>query len=208
MKTPAQTQNGVIAVCSRGLIHSRTAEALSHLQRVYRWHTLFTHDLPIPEAQNEITKRALALGCEWILYIEEDNVPPVDLIACATTENLVQCCDYALPGGQRSVALDASGRVLFCGMGCLFVAAEVFKKIKWPWFTDTEFLEERNAKHTRLKPGVGKKNYGGQDISLCFRLQQANIPVFNMRGVEAEHLRIKRMGDSLSNNGCHTIERL
>jgi hypothetical protein len=185
-------------------------EAIEEMRRATAIETrlLLTHDQPIPGAQNEITRRALSLGCESILYIEEDIVVPRDLISHVQSPQLVQCVDYALEGGGRSTALDKAGRVLFCGLGCTLVAAQIFQTLPLPWFSTRSFTIDRDGVRQRLAPSAGETQYGGQDISFCYALQQAGIDIHRIDGIEVEHLRVRHMGQAHSNHGCHTVEAL
>jgi hypothetical protein len=184
-------------------------EAVEDLRRNTSTETrmLITHDLPIPDAQNEITSRALALGCSAILYIEEDVIPPEDFLDHATAD-MVQTVDYALEGGNHSVHLDDNNDVIFCGMGCLLVAADVFRKLPRPWFHTKSHTTIRDGHKELLVPQSELKHYGGQEVALCFALQQAGIPIHLLTELRAKHLRVKRMGTPKQNDGCHEIEFL
>lgn len=210
MKSPKTTAHGYIAVCSRGLVHSRTMQACCALQRRHGWNVQLTHDLPIPEAQNEIIRRILSdTSAEWILFVEEDIVPPLNIIDACDDLQLVQSVDYNLEGGNKSINRIGSNReILFSGMGCLLVAASVFRRLKAPWFAIGEFGIDRDDGVPKLKPTPGNKDFGGQDISFCYSLQQAGIPIHHLRHLQAQHLRVKRMGQRLTNQGCHHIEEL
>ncbi len=208
MNSPRDTKAGFIAVCSRGLVHSRTAERITEIQHVWGWRPLYTHNLPIPDAQNEITRECIELGAEWILFVEEDTVPPPLLLEFMDPAALVQCVDYPLSGGNRSISFDDDQNVFFCGMGCLLVATDVFKKLPLPWFSTNCFTTGKDGHRKILQPTQGFKDYGGQDIAFCYALQQAGIPIHWIRNLEAGHLRVKSFGDAHSNRGCHHIEFL
>lgn len=67
-----------VALPTRGLIHSRTIEAVIQAieHRGIREYTLvLTHDLPIPDSHETVCKQALATGAEFIWLVEEDVVP-------------------------------------------------------------------------------------------------------------------------------------
>jgi len=209
MNSPRETLHGVIAICSRGLVHSRTMQAVTDFLEMWDgWKVRYTHDEPIPEAQNFIVRSILiSPAVEWIWFIEEDNVPSADFLN-RTTDDPVQCLDYNLVGGNRSVHQDESGRVLFCGLGCTLVAADVFRRLPYPWFTTNCFTIERDGHKQLLKPTAEQKQYGGQDISFCYSLQQADLPIHLIPSIEAQHLRVSRMGTPGVNNGCHEVQVL
>lgn len=203
---------GVVCLCSRGLIHSRTAEGLELNLLELRaegetWLVEYTHDLPIPVAQNDITTRALRSDPEFVLYVEEDNVLPVGMInemmQTAEAERAdVVVAEYPLTRGIRSVYKTVKGRVIFGGMGCLLVRADVFPKLPQPWFETREHYWNETTGEFERRPG--RAGYGGQDVDFFYKLFGAGIPV-----VEAarpiRHLRLKNDIIQRSNNGCFEV---
>lgn len=206
---------GAVAICSRGLVHSRTVEAVERMigpRRRQLWYVEFTHDSPIPEAQNEIARKIFnySLLNEYLLFIEEDIVPPVDLLErFEHNPHVVQCVDYALPGGIRSVSRRNDGSVIFSGLGCMLVPRGVFEAMGTPWFAcDYEFTIE-NGRLVKARGGLpANVNYGRQDIYFSWKLQQLGVPIHCLEGIEAQHLRVKERGGEHQNDGCHLIEAL
>lgn len=206
MSLPKDTWHGYIAICSRGLVHSRTMEAVTDfLEANPGWKVRFTHDENIPDAQNFIVRSILIdEKAEWILFVEEDSVPPANLLELFS-DAPVQCVDYTLEGGTRSVNRNDDGSVIFCGLGCTLVAAAVFRSLPYPWFTtQTHTIEKENGRQF-LKPTSELKEYGGQDVSFCYALQQAQIPIHMVPNIEARHLRVNRLGAPRTNAGCHEV---
>lgn len=60
------------------------------------------------------------------------------------------------------------------GAACLLIQAEVFTKIKYPWFLPLPMV--------------------GEDIAFCLRLQQAGIPILIDPGPEIGHLETRPAG--------------
>src|ERR1051326_6708994 len=129
--------DGVVAICSRGLVHSRTEESVEMNLRPRRragevWYVEHTHDLPIPVAQTEITERALRHNPEFVWFVEEDNVIPSGTLfhmRQLAEKHDVVVADYPLKDGNRSIYKSDKGSVLFGGMGCLLARARVFQLI-------------------------------------------------------------------------------
>src|SRR5581483_9615394 len=104
---------GAVCICSRGLIHSRTLESIEQNLRPARargevWLTEYTHDKPIPEAQNAVVEQALIWDPEWILFVEEDNMLPIGMLRqmrdiADTQHTPVVLADYKLPDGSRCI---------------------------------------------------------------------------------------------------------
>jgi hypothetical protein len=205
-------ERGAIALCSRGLVHSRTLESIEDARFMARsgfhnWRTYLTHDRPIPEAQNEVVERILSLdpAAEWILFVEEDIVLPRFLFQ-HFNHSPVQAVNYRLPGNQECVRKDRLGNVIFCGLGCTLVHKNVFVSIPRPWFqTSTQFSEEDG----KLYPSYqGKVSYGGHDVFFCHALQTQKIQIREVPRLRAEHLRVSKLGAELSNIGYHEIRSL
>lgn len=207
---------GVVCLCSRGLVHSRTIESIENnleqlRTREQAWRIVFTHDLPIPEAQNEIVKRARALGPEWIMFVEEDNVLPDGMIAQMMRLAILQyadvvTADYRLPRGMTCVHRSAkTGEVVFSGMGCLLVRARVFDRVPQPWFDTREFYW--NDELSVFEVRAGRNGYGGQDVDFFYKLREAGIRAVEIKR-QCGHLRLKNDFTPRTNNGCYEVIEL
>jgi hypothetical protein len=205
---------GVICLCSRGLVHSRTIKsAWRAIPRGWRpnWELLTTDDLPIPEAQTTITEEALKLDPSFIWYIEEDmGLPDGILIDMLSLAKPVVTADYPLarfdeelqqwiPVG-RSVRRDANGKIWLTGMGCLLVRADIFRGINKPWFETWEVTREGGVHAIRMP-------YGGQDIWFSRGILNAGIEIAQVP-TDCKHYRLKDPGSIQSNNGVHKVIEL
>jgi hypothetical protein len=205
---------GVICLCSRGLIHSRTLKSIWRvLPRDWRpnWELLTTDDLPIPEAQTSITQEALALDPSWIFYVEEDMGLPDGILEDMIAQgNPVVTVDYNIGRydeqlkkwitTQKSIRRSEDGKIRICGMGCLLVNAEVFGSLKRPWF-DTFQLSKEGGIH-----GV-KVQYGGQDCWFSRRIIDAGIEIGEVKA-DCKHYRLEDPGSIKSNDGVHKVIEL
>ncbi len=193
---------GIVAFCSRGLMHSRTFEAIwRNLEgRRDKWELIASHGLPIPEAQNAVTEKAVALDTVWIWFVEEDMLPePGTLSRMLEAGSDVVTVDYKLENGTKAVSRNSDG-FPFGGMGCLLVRRLIFDKIKKPWFDTLAFNGMGGSLPFRLR-------YGGQDVFFYHRLAEAGIPV-KVIGATVDHLRVVRRGDPGQNVGAHEIVKL
>jgi len=207
----------VAATPSRGLIHSRTVEAV--LRESWSigddwvgW--LFTHDLPIPDCFNELVERALATCASAIWLVEEDMQPGpgtlVKMVDALYTPADIAVVDYpvGLPkniSGKTypTVTRDGAGRVTWCGTGCILIQRHVFDSVPRPWFT----LQNR-----LVKPGVvtwqgGEPSKYGSDIAFTFACHQLGFK-FAVVDAQVNHLRVVERGQSGKNCGFHIIEPL
>ena len=194
----------VTCICSRGLVHSRTVESVfsNLLSAGCKWDVVFTHDEPIPDAQNHIVRAALVDEPTHVWFVEEDIVPPDGcLTEMLDSDSKVVSARYKLEGGQWAHRMK-DGDVLFCGLGCLLVDSSVFRILEQPWFSSCfsydEFLENRTQEPRR---------YGGQDIYFFAQLKKAGIQA-DVVEVECDHLRVIKFGKSGDNTGFHSIRSI
>lgn len=204
---------GVVCVCSRGLMMSRTAESIDrNKETIYGfWMTEYTHDLPIPDAQNQVTEQALKHNPEYIWYVEEDVVPPFNALKKMVEYSITEDCPvvsawYRLNGGLKSFEIADNGTLLFSGLGCLLVKTSALRQLEKPYFrTDTVWTPDyHEGKLIRSNDREGAINYGKQDIHFFGTLHEAGI-VPRFIDIECLHLIVKKYGEPRSNNGSHVI---
>lgn len=206
---------GVVCVCSRGLMMSRTAESVDRNKENMAglWVTEYTHDDPIPDAQNNVTDKALARNPQWIWYVEEDIVPPFKalnkMVKFSMNENIpVVSAWYGLDGGLHTYEKANDGTLLFSGLGCLLVNVDVFRQLEKPYFsTDTTWTADlHNAKLIRCHDRGLSINYGKQDIHFWGTLFEHGIKSA-LINIECMHLAVAKYGEPNNNNGVHTMRR-
>lgn len=202
---------GAICLCSRGLIHSRTMESIERnlAGRRDRWTVLFTHDLPIPDAQNDVTERALRLQPTWLWFVEEDMRTPdgaLDALLAKACEGFdAVAADYRMKNRQKTVAMTYTGDLIFAGMGCLLVRASVFERFERPYFRANRYSIDYGT--GRAIQYAGEMTYGGQDVTFFVTCRQKGIPI-SMADVTCGHLAVKKFGEPHANHGCHEIAEL
>ena len=202
-----------VCLCSRGLVHSRTLEAVdSNLEQAiqadspWRREKVWTHDLPIPEAQNVVVERARKYSPEWLWFVEEDIVPPPGLLLRLMElgeESRVVAARYKLKGGLWCEGGTRANTPTFAGLGCVLIHLSVFDEIGYPYFrSDITFSEDLCA------PFEDKQvAYGRHDIYFYSRLKNERIG-FSLAPVECQHLEVVEYGEVLTNNGFHTVRAL
>ncbi len=206
-----------IVTPSRGLVHSRTVEAVvrNAEQLGGPWAWKLSHDKPIPDAQNYVVDEVLSLDPDYIWMVEEDVAPPSDCLARMVdklereTSTYVVVVAYRLRGGQSSVV--RRGRhALFSGLGCMLSRSSLFARspnrsgiLLYPWFrSDREWLWVGGE---FLERKARKEGYGRQDIDFFARLAQHGVSWDVLSGVEADHYMVRGLGRPGTNDGCHDI---
>lgn len=219
-----------VAIClpSRGLIHSRTLEAVltaldvaQAQERIQIVGWFLTHDLPIPDCHETTAERALAAGAEYVWFVEEDMVPPPDALTAlldtreATGAGIVTI-DYPVGENptQSAVMHRSDGSIFWCGLGCTLIHRDVFAVVIRPWFRASHpgvFIRygERQAWHwedTPFAPNVF--TYGGQDIWLCYQALLASFTIAEVPAMRAGHARLRSWGAQHTNDGAHVVDVL
>jgi hypothetical protein len=191
---------GVVCVCSRGLVHSRTLESIhANIREFSDWHVLFTHDLPIPEAQNEIIGKALKYKPKYLWFLEEDVVAPPETLfklLLGVRAGFLTVARYRLRGGRWSYYPE--NKPVFSGLGCLLAKTELFTKLDKPYFS-TDTVYDRDLEFSVKK----ECEYGGQDVSFFANMKRNDIE-FNTVDIECDHLKVDKFGF----NSIHEISKV
>lgn len=206
---------GIVCVCSRGLIHSRTMESIQRNihEHGWGWDIEFTHELPIPDAQNAVTEAALAREAEWLWFVEEDMQFGPDTLRRLMRlgkEADVVAADYRLRQAPHLTPRKASrstdkGELLYAGMGCVLVRAAVFERMERPFFQAGRYSIDRRTLDAVKYPGEAR--YGGQDVHFFVECRKLGIRV-TLADVDCQHLVVKTYGQPGRNDGCHEIAAL
>ena len=204
---------------SRGLINSQTIESvLDNLQEVefigVQWNIFFSHNLPIPEAQNHAIRNSLTFDPNYYWFVEEDNlIPPGTLKKMLNRQQDnetkegqwgVVACDY--PQGasaQESGVVIKDGKVWWCAFGCMLVADWVFALLPEPWIRNDKTWQIVNKETLELKEQDVPNKYGGQDIQFGMTLKKMGIRIDVLDDIPVGHIKLKKEGKSGSNDGTH-----
>jgi hypothetical protein len=200
---------------SRGLVHSRTIEAvMSNVEDARRvflgW--FLSHDKPIPDCDEAVAEVGLATGADFLWFVEEDVIPPPGSLAASIMlmdRFDVVAVDYPVGAAQDAwgcLVRDRSGEILWCGLGATLVKREVFERLPRPWFSTKDvYVKSGTDWLPRPRTDQPERRYGGQDIAFCMELRQAGFRIGQVKGMTAEHARLESLGAQGTNHGCHTI---
>ena len=201
-----------IITASRGLVFSKTMESIFSNIKGRDCELYMAHDLPIPDCFNTPLKKALDDGCDLIWFVEEDMLIPEGtldkMIKLYLKGNKVISSEYAdRRTGKSFVERDNEGNVLYAGMGCLLVDANLMRELSPDYIQTCVFWikNEDGVKYLEPHPEIENKGYGTQDIWLNWKLRQLG---HNISLVEAKigHLRLTKTGEDNNNKGTHLIE--
>jgi hypothetical protein len=121
------------------------------------------YTIPIDKAQTEMAEEALSLGAQYILFIEDDTIPPPGVLLelsriLETSDESIMVC-----GGIYTTRSNPPEPIVYmgpsegcfwnwklgeifpcwaCGMGCTMIRTEIFKLMPKPWFRELKTIEE------------------------------------------------------------------
>ena len=221
----------VVLTPSRGLLHSRTVEAVQANveQAVSAGHDFrgwrLTHDLPIPDCHETVTAAGMATGADVLWFLEEDMIPPDGALIAqlAMIERVpIVCVDYPVgfprgwpdshtgqpsAGTFNCVPRPRNGVIDWCPLGCTLIARRVFEGLPRPWFdTGKMFITWHfgNVKTVREETDAPWP-YGGQDIYFGDRAVAAGFEIAVVPDMIAGHALLKTWGPFQKNDGHHTV---
>ncbi len=191
---------------SRGLIFAEVEDSISRNLAKYNYKVYRSFNLPIPECQNMLVEQALADGCKFLCFVEEDTVMPdgaMERLLLADAD--IACIDYSVSGYSCITRDKNTDEILWCGLGCTLVKSEVFSKLEKPYFRSDKVLL-LNSWPVIQWINAGVQAYGGQDIYFCMMAREKGFKIKQVDG-ECDHLRLEALGRREINNGFHQIVR-
>jgi len=202
-----------VCIASRGMVFSKTMESVIQNLKGKDFELYMAHDLPIPDCFNVPLKRALKDKCKLIWFVEEDMYVPSDtldkMLALFSAGHSVISSDYADRRTRESLVYrNEKDEILYTGMGCMLVKAELLKKLL-PELIQTYvfWLVKNDDGITELQPHpeIKNKGYGTQDVYLCYSLKELGEDIVLVDS-KIGHLQLIEKGKSNQNNGAHKIE--
>lgn len=198
-----------ILIPSRGQVFTRVMNRLvkEYYPMPHRFY--FTDRIATPEAFNILVDKALRHNCNYLLFIEEDTVPPKNFIQSMldvlNTNSLCSAVaiEYPLLGGWSSIVhLKDTGDILYCGMGCTLMRADTFKSLTKPYFrSDLAFYLNENL----WKRVNAQQQYGLYDVLLFSRLRKLGFQICQIPGI-CEHLMVDIPAKTQENGSTITIK--
>lgn len=191
---------------TRGLIFAEAQSALEKNLAKYDHKIYRSWDLTIPECVNVLIDQALLDGCNYLLFSEEDTVMPdggLDRMIMADSD--IACIDYGVAGYSCITKDKQTGELLWCGLGCTLVKAEVFAMLQKPYFrADKQLLLNNYPKEEWINAPKGA--YGGHDIWFGVQARKVGFTIKQVEG-ECKHLKLDALGTAEVNKGLHQISQ-
>lgn len=200
---------GVI-LASRGTMFSRTMESVFENTKGHNWKLYMAHGLPIPDCFNVPLKRALKDKCDWIWFVEEDMyIPKGTLKRMFELKQPIVTVDYGdKKSGKALILRNIDESVVFSGMGCLLVKADVFEKLSEPYFKPMVFwkiVEDNGDIRYEAHPEIKETGYGMQDIYFCWIVNKLGYKIVELPQAKIGHQRLVAKGGE-SKSEVDTVE--
>jgi hypothetical protein len=199
-----------VVLASRGTMFSRTMESVFENTKGHNWKLYMAHGLPIPDCFNVPLKKALKDKCDWIWFVEEDMyIPKGTLKRMFELKQPIVTVDYGdKKSGKALILRDIDDGVVFSGMGCLLVKADVFEKLSEPYFRPMVFwqvVEDNGDIRWEPHPEIKETGYGQQDIYFCWIVNKLGYKITELPKARIGHQRLVSKGGD-SQNGVDTVE--
>lgn len=172
--------------CAPGLVAFIAAMKLESGVRI-----AFQHNIrPWQYARNGIAKMFLDSGCEWLLMLDNDMAPPLNLLGmldraddrmdilvpqqfCITDAGLTLGWKFrpGEDGTTESEWVELEG----AGSGAMFIRRRVFEPLSWPYF---DFVLDES-----------KGLVCGEDLYLCHKARAAGFRVWGNKRFEVDHFK-------------------
>lgn len=199
-------RNNDIAIIlpTRGLLFTKVAQAIEEIRQHtwHKFHIYYTNDKPIPDCLNYLVTEALKEDITHFWFIEEDTVPPIDVLnKLVNSQEDITYVNYAVNGWSCAAHEETTHKTLWCGFGCTMVKRHVFEKVAYPWFRSDKKLRLNTMEWIDV---TNKDTYGGHDIWFFSHAREAGCTFLEIDG-ECEHLRLDSLGRPEINKGLHSI---
>jgi hypothetical protein len=191
-------------------VHPYWAISLASIRWPSNSSHVFLHAMEMKRdlARNTLVKAAIKCGAKYVLFIDDDTQPPMDVVvklheALVTADEDVVACS----GIYTSKCIPAepyvyieedgaphwkwrAGDVFPChsiGTGCMMIKTSAFEKIPEPWFRDIDTLEEaKTDPGLTINPSIGELRIT-DDIYFALKVRKAGLRMLAHGGVLCVH---------------------
>lgn len=170
-------------------------------------------DYDVPNGRNRIVETALSNGFDWVIFLDDDTIPPADYFLrfwdymLSQESPIVAGLYYTKSSQPEPLVYRGRGNGPYydwkhgdklwvdgCGMGCTAIHTSIFRAMKPPWF--------QNLRSYKITPeGMDVSERGTEDLDFLTRLIDGGIiekagwtvpdpklPVLLDTGIFAKHI--------------------
>ena len=184
----------LVGIPTRGLVPMQWALGLRSIVLPAKSTILPVAGLPFDHARNALVKEMIKGGYDWIFFLDDDVLPPVDVfeklrshgraavsgLYYRRTIPLIPLALYdtnPYPSPLGAYKAGALVEVDLVGAGCLLLHRKLFETIPQPWF---EWRRDRDD--------LPERDRVSEDFAFCRKLREYGIKVLLDTSVECAHL--------------------
>lgn len=163
----------LVAILTRGLVSTRWALGLRGLQLPGASNIILLSGMPFDHARNEAAAKCLQDGYQWLLFLDDDVIPPADaferlrqhgkdIVSGLYYRRAEPVCPVAMVEngkGRVYAEINRPGELIevdLVGAGMLLIHRRVFETMPRPWF---EWLLDR--------PEIPEAERTSEDYHFC-----------------------------------------
>lgn len=197
-----------VLIPTRGLLFTEMMSALDRELSQYRHTRYYTVDLPIPDCRNALVQKAQDSGLPFTHYLMVDDdviLPKGGLKAMLDMDKDIVLIDY--PSHWMSAEGKNKGNVayknwlpgeptegkeiLWAGLGCTLVKAELFEKLEKPYFRRGGQMFDRLRNGRKVLYGIAGGD-GGEDYEFYQDCLSKGYVIHQVHGMTAGHAKVMR----------------
>lgn len=190
-----------VLIPTRGTLFTQTVAALDRELTPYVHVRFYTTNLPIPDCRNALMEQAMSSGLPFTHYLMMDDdvfMPEGGLQAMLDMDTEVVVIDYPSHWTGKNANCgnvaytDASNaEIYWAGLGCTLVKAEVFDRLKKPYFRSGGQMLHLLPNGRKVTYGV-RVSHGGEDFEFYQDCRALGIKIQQVKGMVAGHAKIMR----------------
>ena len=170
------------------------------------------------EARNKLVEKAISEDSQYLLFIDDDTAPPMDMVTKLMQELDTRDEDTVVCAGIYTTKTEPYEPLVFMGhgtgphwkwkfgdvfpcwgiaTGCMMIRTSVFKRISKPWFKDIDCIEDVTEPEVFGKDGKPDVFRMTDDLYFCKKVADAGLTILAHGGVLPVHWDQKGRGHVL-----------
>lgn len=201
----------LLAILTREIVTTKWAFGLRNLALPPMSGVAFKTGAPFDVARNSACSDVLANGFQWLLFLDDDVIPPPDVFARLAQHNVdivsglyyrrqEPICPVAMLRDDKGQSQwvtswnppDSRIEVDLVGAGCLLLHRRVLERMPPPWFVWEIGKEDLDPKENRQKMS--------EDFAFCIRAKAAGFKIYLDTSIRCDHV---GLGQSSASDGSY-----
>lgn len=177
----------LIAIPHTGIIRAELVQVLLRLKKIHEYTILLANGRPIDHNRNQIVDVFMKEGFDYLLMIDSDIEPPVDVLKIVDNKADVCSADIVTSKGKEVIRLamkkvqggyryepikEGLIEVDATGTGCMCISRKVFEKMAKPYF---QFI---------YRNGI---LINGEDFNFCEKAKELGFKIMYDTRIKCNH---------------------